>query len=173
MQDIPREQAVRARADLVTSILLVVIGIWVFYVSYEMPRLEARRIHPTTIPGFVPMILGAALTLCGVLLGWRSYKLPSAGGWSGLVDLIKTMSVARVMAGMFLIGVYALGLVGWLPFWAASMIFIFAFIVTFELVLTDLPEPIMRSLIWALLTAVTCGAGIYYLFSTIFLVRLP
>jgi putative tricarboxylic transport membrane protein len=173
MQDTPREQAVRARADLVTSILLVVLGIWVFYVSYEMPRLEARRVHPTTIPGFVPMILGAVLTLCGALLAWRSYKAPSAGGWSGLVDLFKTMSVARVMAGMFLICVYALGLVGWLPFWAASMVFIFAFIVTYELVLTDRPEPVMRSLIWAVLTAVTAGAGIYYMFATIFLVRLP
>lgn len=173
MQDSPKEQAVRARADLVTSVVLVVLGIWVFYVSYEMPRLEARRIHPTTIPGFVPMILGAALALCGALLAWRSYKVPSVGGWSGLVDLFKTMSVARVLAGMFLIGVFALGLVGWLPFWAASMLFIFAFVVTFELVLTDLPEPVMRSLVWALLTAIGAGWGIYYLFVTIFLVRLP
>ncbi|HUH76670.1 MAG TPA: hypothetical protein VLZ53_04845, partial [Devosia sp.] len=60
-----------------------------------------------------------------------------------------------------------------LPFWAASMIFIFAFIVTYELVLTDRPEPVMRSLIWAVLTAVSAGAGIYYMFATIFLVRLP
>jgi hypothetical protein len=173
MQDDSREQAVRARADLVTSILLVVLGIWIFYTSYEMPRLEARGVHPSTIPGLVPMILGAALALCGALLAWRSYKVPSAGGWSGLVDLFKTMSVARVMACMFLIGVYALVLVGWLPFWAASMLFIFAFIVTLDLILTNQPEPVLRSLIWAAITAVLGGGAIYYLFATVFLVRLP
>lgn len=173
MQETTKEQAVRARADLITSILLTAIGIWVFYLSYEMPRLEARRIHPSTIPGLVPMVLGAGLALCGALLVWRSYKTPSVGGWSGLVDLFKTMTVARIVAAMVLVGVFALGLVGWLPFWAASMVFIFAFVVTFELILTDAPVPLVRSLVWALLTAVCAGGGIYYLFAKIFLVRLP
>jgi hypothetical protein len=173
MQDTLKEQAVRARADLVTAILLAVIGIWIFLISYEMPRLEARRIHPSTIPGLVPMALGAGLAICGALLAWRSYKVPSVGGWSGLFDLFKTLTVARIVAGMVLVGVFTLGLVGWLPFWAATMIFIFAFVVTFELVLTDKPEPLVRSLVWALITAVCAGAGIYYLFATIFLVRLP
>lgn len=173
MQDTSKEQAVRSRADLITSILLIAIGIWVFYMSYEMPRLEARRVHPSTIPGLVPMVLGAGLALCGALLGWRSYKASAEGGWSGLVDLFKTMTVARVAAGMVLVGVFALGLVGWLPFWAAAMVFIFAFVVTFELILTDAPVPLVRSLIWALITAVGAGGGIYYLFAKVFLVRLP
>jgi putative tricarboxylic transport membrane protein len=173
MQDTPREQAVRARADLVTSILLVVIGIWVFYISYEMPRLEARRVHPTTIPGLVPMILGVGLALCGALLALRSYRVPAAGGWRGLVDLVKTMTFARVSAAFALVCIFTLGLVGWLPFWAAAMLFICAFVITFELVLTDAPEPVMRSLVWTLITAVGAGGGIYYLFANVFLVRLP
>jgi putative tricarboxylic transport membrane protein len=173
MQELPKDQAVRARADLITSILLVGIGIWIFYLSYEMPRLEARRVHPSTIPGLVPMALGAALALCGALLAWRSWRVPGQGGWSGLAALFTTMTAARVAAAMVLIGVFALVLIGWLPFWAASMLFIFAFIVTFELILTDQPVPAGRSLIWAAATAILCGGGIYYLFTQIFLVRLP
>lgn len=173
MYDDSRERAIRARADLITSIILIALGIWIFQMSYDMPRLENRRIHPSTIPGLVPMILSAGLTLCGALLAWRSIKERSEGGWSGLLDIFKTMTAARVFAGAALISVYALVLVGWLPFWGASAVFIFAFIVTFELILTDKAEPAVRSLLWAAATAIVAGFGIYYLFSQIFLVRLP
>ena len=59
----PAEDATRARADLITAIVLLALGLAVFYFSWTMDRLEVRRISPATIPGLVPMILGAALAL--------------------------------------------------------------------------------------------------------------
>ncbi|MFN4211974.1 MAG: hypothetical protein ACK4G5_15505, partial [Devosia sp.] len=61
--------AIRARADLITAVVLIALGLLVTYLSWTMPRLEARRIHPATIPGLVPIMLGVLLTLCGGLLG--------------------------------------------------------------------------------------------------------
>lgn len=169
----PGDRAIRARADLITAVVLVGLGLVVTYLSWTMPRLEVRRIHPATIPGLVPIILGVMLTLCGGLLWLRSWRLEAQGGWRGLAVLFTTQQVRRVLAVLALALVYTLVLVGWLPFWAASMIFIFGFIVLFEVYLTDTPIPLWRSVLWALAIAIAGGGGIYLAFARIFLVRLP
>lgn len=165
--------AIRARADLITAVVLIALGLLVTYLSWTMPRLEARRIHPATIPGLVPIMLGVLLTLCGGLLGLRSWRIEAPAGWQGLIALFGTQQTRRVLAVLALALVYTLVLVGWLPFWAASMIFIFGFIVLFEVYLTDTPVALWRSVLWALAIALAGGGGIYLAFARIFLVRLP
>lgn len=167
------EQGVRARADLVTAIVLVILGLVVFYFSYTMPRLEARGVHPMTIPGLVPMALGAGLAFLGVLLGLNAWRADAGGSWGGFLRVFWTLEAARVAAALGLVLVFTLVLVGWLPFWGASMAFLFLFIVTMETVLTDGRASVPRTLFWAAATAVAAGGGIYYLFAELFLVRLP
>jgi putative tricarboxylic transport membrane protein len=167
------EVAIRSRADLLTALLLVALGITVFYFSWTMPRLENRQVHPATIPGLVPMLLSAALTLCGLLLLWRSARIPASGGWMGLGALFKTRQALRVLVILGLALLHTLVLVGWLPFWAAAMAFIFAFILVFETWLADEPANLLITLAWAAGIAVIGGGGIYYVFERIFLVRLP
>ena len=167
------EIAIRARADLIAALVLVALGLVVVYMSWTMPRLEARRIHPATIPGLVPLCLGVALTLCGSLLALRSWRISAPGGWHGLARLLVSWQAFRVGAVLTLALVFTLVLVGWLPFWAAAMIFIFSFIVLFETVLADEPIPLLRSALWALGIALVAGGGIFYVFERVFLVRLP
>lgn len=167
------ETAVRARADLLTAIVLVVLGLAIFYLSWTMPRLEARRVHPATIPGLVPMFLSAGLVICGALLAWRSARIDSAGGWRGLLAVFGTRETQRVLVVLALALIHTLVLVGWLPFWAAAMTFIFAFIMVFETWLADTPGNPVSTLLWAIGIAVLGGGGIYYVFERIFLVRLP
>ncbi|KQX38696.1 hypothetical protein ASD04_08560 [Devosia sp. Root436] len=169
----PNETAVRARADLLTSIVLVALGLTIFYLSWTMPRLEARHIHPATIPGLVPLILSVALTLCGTLLAWRSWHIEAEGGWRGLAAVFTTRQAMRVLVILGLALVHTLILVGWLPFWAAAMLFIFAFIMIFEIWMADGPVSPLSSLAWAIAIAVLGGGGIYLVFERIFLVRLP
>ncbi|MGB3336000.1 MAG: tripartite tricarboxylate transporter TctB family protein [Devosia sp.] len=165
--------AIRARADLLTAIVLVGLGLVIFYFSWTMPRLENRHVHPATIPGLVPMFLAAALTICGVLLLWRSWRIEAPGGWRGLAALFTTRQALRVLVIFGLALVHTLVLVGWLPFWAAAMLFIFTFIMVFETWLADTPANPLTSAIWALGIAVAGGGGIFYVFERIFLVRLP
>ncbi|HWV19858.1 MAG TPA: tripartite tricarboxylate transporter TctB family protein [Devosia sp.] len=166
-------EAIRNRADLLTAILLVALGIAVFYLSWTMPRLENRHIHPATIPGLVPLFLSVALTICGVLLGLRSARAEAPGGWQGLVALYSTRQALRVLVVLALALFHTLVLVGWLPFWAAAMIFVFAFIMIFETWLADAPANPLTSLIWAVCIAMAGGWGIFYVFERVFLVRLP
>jgi hypothetical protein len=168
-----REEGVRARADLVTALVLVALGLAVIYLSWTMPRLEARRIHPSTIPGLVPLFLGVGLTLLGGLLAWRSSRIEAPGGWRDLVGVLRTREALRVGVLLALALVHTLVLVGLIPFWAAAMLFIFAFIMVFETWLNEGPADPVKSLVWALAIAVAGGGGIYLVFERIFLVRLP
>ncbi len=116
-----------ATADRLASVTFFVIGAAMTYGGYAMDRLEIRQIHPASIPGLVPMMLGAALMICAALL-YRSARrapaeegVPEAAGGS-MQDLLAA-------AGMSL--VYALGLVGNIPFVAATAIYIAAFTLYF------------------------------------------
>ena len=173
MHDVDVEQRVRARADLVTAIVLILFGLALFYLSYTMPRLEARRIHPATIPGLVPMALGAALVVLGGMLSVHAWKSKGADGWGAFFAIFRTPEAMRSASALLLILIFAVGLVGWLPFWAASMIFIFVFVMTMETLVTLKPIHWGRSLLWAAITAVGAGGSIFYLFSNLLLVRLP
>lgn len=167
------EDAMRVRADLITSIVLVALGLAIVYASWTMDRLEVRRIHPATIPGLVPLILGCALTLCGSLLFFRSSRLNQRGSGAALARTLVSWSAIRVIAALGLALVYTLLLVGNLPFWLASSLFIFTFITLFETVLADHPGSLVRTLIWAAIVALIGGLGVYFVFERIFLVRLP
>ncbi|SMQ85870.1 putative tricarboxylic transport membrane protein [Devosia lucknowensis] len=163
----------RIRADLITAIVLIGLGLVVTYFSWTMDRLEVRRIHPSTIPGLVPIILGVALTICGSLLAIRSARLDMRGGGASLVRLLVSWQGVRIAVVMGLALIFTLGLVGRMPFWLASAIFIFSFITLFETVLADRPQSLVRTLVWAGLVALGAGIGIHYVFGEIFLVRLP
>lgn len=162
-----------ALADFVMAAILVVVGLYVFIEAYNMPRLEARRVHPLTIPGLVPMGLGAALIGLALLLGIRAFRLTDRSSGAALLAVLRTKAAGRAAAAGGMVLIFALLLIGNMPFWLASMLFIFGFIIVLEVFVTDEPLALARTALWAAATAVVCGGGIYLLFAQIFLVRLP
>lgn len=162
-----------ALADLITSVFLAGVGIIVFVNAYQMPRLEQRNVHPLTVPGLVPMMLGGVLVVLSLLLAYRSFRNTDSESMRELMALLRSREAARAAAGAGLVLLFVLVLIGKMPFWAASALFIFAFIIVLEVFLDDEPPKLVRSVIWALLTASIASAAIYYLFAQIFLVRLP
>lgn len=161
------------KADLLTGLFFVVLGVAIFYGAWTMDRLEVRRIQPLTVPGLVPGLLSAALTLCGGLLALRSLRAPAEGGWRALGGALGSGAAGRAMAVMVLALVYTLGLVGNLPFWAATGIFVFVFIMVFECWLAEPRRPWLRSLPWAFGLAIVTAAVVTLVFERAFLVRLP
>lgn len=168
------EGAHMVRADLLTGCILLVLGVTVAWMSWEMPRLEVRRIHPATVPGLVPGLLGVALAICGAILTARSVRVAGDGaGWRRFGALFVNVQAARVAVTMALALGYALILVGWLPFWAASAVFVFCFILMFERVFASSPHPLWRTLLTAGVQAVIVGVTVSVVFTSGFLVRLP
>ena len=161
------------KADLLAGLFFIILGLAIFYGAWTMDRLEVRRIHPMTVPGLVPGMLAVALTLCGTILTFRSLRTPAAGGWQQLSGAVLSGAAARAATVMLLALIYTLGLVGTLPFWAATGLFVFAFIMVFECWLSEPRKPWLRSLLWALGLSVVTATVVTLVFERAFLVRLP
>ena len=56
-----------AKADLLTGVVLLALGLAMLYGGFAMDRLTIRQIHPASIPGLVPVGLGLALAVCTVI----------------------------------------------------------------------------------------------------------
>ncbi|RUT30052.1 tripartite tricarboxylate transporter TctB family protein [Arsenicitalea aurantiaca] len=161
------------RADLLAGLFFVVLGVAILYASWTMPRLEARRIHPMTIPGLVPGLLSVALVICGGVLAFRSSRAHAPGGWRALGSIFTSEAALRAGAVAGLALIYTLGLVGLVPFWAATAIFVAAFILVFEVWLAEPRRPLLESLPWAVGLAIVTAIVVTLVFERAFLVRLP
>ncbi len=151
------------RADLYFSVVLTLVGAAAVFESWRMPRLENLGIDPLTAPGVTPALVGGVLTLLGLMLFVRSLAAVGAarpaaeGGWGRFA----------VTLGLCL--AYALGLVGRVPFWLATALFVAVFVLVFT---WDRARALRRIAI-AVGLAVATAAAVTYLFQSIFLVRLP
>lgn len=156
-----------ARADRIAAVVLFALGIAMLYGGYVMDRLEIRDIHPASIPGLVPMILGATLALCAVLLfagarvdPERGTAGPGGTSWSNF----------SVALGLCL--VYAVLLVGNLPFFWATALFIAVF--AGHYLWRDGEGPFRwRTVLVAAGFGVVVSGAVSVLFRYGFLVRLP
>ncbi len=161
-----------ARLDLITSIVLLVLGLATLYGGWSMDRLEVRRIHPASIPGLVPMLLGAALTVSAGLLLTQSIR--AGGHRQGASGSTADPGAGRRLGLALLLTLgYPLLLIGRMPFELATGIFVFAFIAIFEWPDWSTHQARAVGLLTALLQAAITAFVISWVFRELFLVRLP
>ena len=156
-------------ADRVTAIALAALGLSMSIGGYRMDRLEIRGVHPASIPGLVPMILGVLLVVCALLLWRDAPRNEQTRGASILTDGSWTrlgLTAATCLA-------YALVLIGWLPFLWATALFVFAFAAIFSWPAEADRRGQAEALAGAASLAIATGWGTALLFSEVFLVRLP
>jgi hypothetical protein len=165
------------RADLVTGILLFVLAVAVTYGAWTMDRLEMRQIHPLSVPGLLPGLLGITLAILSAMLMAKSVHRmlarPPGSAPDAAADTASDGGGPLRLAGTAaLCLIYALGLVGRLPFWLATAIFVTTFIAVFDWNRGNPSRRIVR-LGWALFLGLATGWVVATVFSDIFLVRLP
>ncbi|RYF41215.1 MAG: hypothetical protein EOO25_10495 [Comamonadaceae bacterium] len=166
---------VSPRADLLGSVLWIAIGGTITVGAWRMDRLAHLNINKYEAPGLVPGLLGAALLVLGLLLGWRALRAgalrpaPSdAQAPPGGFDRRMATVIAFMLA-------YALVLVGHgLPFWLATGGFVAAFIFLFD---RERQSGLGRSTVKQLTLAAVYGAVwstvVTLVFQELFYVRLP
>jgi hypothetical protein len=162
------------KADFYTSIVFVLLGLATAFESYRMPRLENQGVNPYSVPGLVPGILGVIITLLGLTLLLRSVKsLARPADGPPPRGELPHLSYVRLAATLVLSIGYAAGLVGLIPFWLATFVFVSMFIVMFEWQ----PERNMSASVRAVAAAIVIGAlvsaVVTSVFRYIFLVQLP
>lgn len=161
------------KADLLAGLFFIVLAAATLVGSWNMDRLAVRRINPLTVPGLVPGLLAAALLGCGLILTMRSLRTAAPDGWRDLGRSLVSTAAQRAGAVLVLTLSYALVLVGLLPFWLATGLFVFAFIMVFETWLATPRRPLLRTLPWACGVAVATAGVVTLVFERLFLVRLP
>ena len=162
------------RADLATGAVLFVLAVAVIYGSWTMDRLEIRNINPWSAPGLLPGILGVVLAVLSGLLILQAARAGSPH--VDAEDAEETQepgATTRLVAAGALCLFFVVGLVGRMPFWLATTIFVFLFIAGFEWPITRPGRGRAMALASALIIAVATGVVTAYVFRDIFLVRLP
>jgi hypothetical protein len=170
-----------ARADLVTGTILFVLSVAVIYGAWTMDRLDVRQIHPLSAPGLTPGLLGVALAVTSVTLIFKAVRGAPARAGPVAAPVVRAGedaggnpgAIVRLTTATALCLAYALGLVGRMPFWLATAIFVTAFIAIFEWEFSTSRANRIARLGWALCLGLATGIIVSYAFRDLFLVRLP
>jgi hypothetical protein len=152
------------RSDLGGGVGWMVFGLAILVASWRMDRFESMGATLYTAPGFVPAIFGFSLVLLGAVLAWRGWSARHAAGGVEAEPLLSR----RIALMLALTLAYAAGMVGRLPFWLATSLFVAAFTAAFA----DTLPPARRA-ITALASGVLTTLAVLVVFERIFLVRLP
>ncbi len=160
-------------ADLAVTVILLAIGIAQFVGGFTMDRLEVRRIHPASIPGLLPMILGIAITIIAGLQLWSLVRRRDRDDGTHVSGLIDRTELLKLLGLIALCAAYALVLVGRVHFWVASSLFVASFIIIFECSRSMTRKAAIFTIARAVIIAVIFGGALSFLFEDLFLVRLP
>lgn len=164
------------RADFLTGIGLICLSLYVIFESWRMPRLEHLKIHPLSVPGIVPAFIGMVLLIFGAVLVIRSVR---RGGhrlgvsYEGFRRLLCNPGHQRLLLTAVLCISYAGFLIGALPYWLATGLFIFVFMILFEWERGMTVARRRKCLTSAVLIAILSSAAITLIFERLFLVALP
>jgi putative tricarboxylic transport membrane protein len=157
------------RADLVTAAVLFALGVAIMAQAWSMPRFLEQSGTGLTAPGIVPGFYGAMIALLSGVLGLRAVR---RGGWAVRAQRGPATGDGRQLLTAAVLGVaYAGVLVGRVPFWLASAVFVFAFTTAFEW--DQGPERRARRVVEAALIGLGTGLAVTLVFEKLFLLRLP
>jgi putative tricarboxylic transport membrane protein len=169
---LPHEEPLPPRWDLCIAAIFLALGTAIIFAAWAMPTFYERLQQTYTAPGLVPAVYGAIIALLSVWLAMRSLRR-GALVRAGTSRAKSGNSNFRLFIAAVICLVYAVGLIGTLPFWLATAIFIAGFIVVFE------ARDGMSARQWAREAAEALGIGlgagivVVLLFEKLFLVRLP
>ncbi len=164
------------KADFITGLILIGLSLYVFVESWRMPRLEHLKIHPLSVPGLVPAFLASVILIFGTALVIRSIL---RGGhrlgftFEGLRQIFNKPNNQRLLITAILSIVYAVLLIGHLPYWLATGLYIFLFIILFEWKQGMDRVSWRRYFVSGILIAIFSSLAITLVFERLFLVSLP
>jgi hypothetical protein len=155
-------------ADRLSGVFWILFGGLVIFWSFGMDIREHLGATFLTGPGFVPILLGAALCILGSVLILRSL----AGRLTPFLDGGAAVSERRALLALLLMLIYSIGLVGQVNFGIATFLFIAAFIVLFNLPANG-RMALAKLTAKAAATAAITAVVVVLTFRELFYIRLP
>jgi putative tricarboxylic transport membrane protein len=170
------QQKNMAKADFVTSIVLLLFGITILIMSIQMPRYEGLGVNPYSVPGIVPGLLGVILLILSLILLIRS--IIRKGYHLGLsIEIVnqyfKDESTRNFLIALILSLVYGALLLTRIPYSLATALYILFFILIFEYRPKESMSSQKKTILYSLVEAISVSAGVTLVFRYLFLVDLP
>ncbi len=164
------------RADFITSIGMIAFGVAVLVLSIQMPRFEEQGVNRFSVPGIVPGFLGSIIALLGLVLLIRSiirkgYKLGLDG--AAVSRFFKAEMTKRFAVTILVSVAYGWGLIGRINYEISTALYIFAFIVIFDVKWKQGVKTQWKKILIAFIIAVLVGGIVGTTFRRLFLVNLP
>lgn len=161
------------RGDVLGGAGWMAFGAAVCVGAWRMDRFDTMGATLYTMPGFMPGLVGALLVALGAALGLRGLRglhagTPAPASAAGGAAAEPVLS-RRVLGMLALCLAYAAGLVGHVPFWLATALFVSVFTWAFT---PPGPSP-RRRLLGALASGAITTLAVVLVFEQVFLVRLP
>lgn len=156
----------RTRADFFGGAVWIALGLGIVVACWRMDRFTQMGATLYTMPGLVPGIVGAVLMVLGALLMLRAWRERATGHDTDMLEPLVNGRVLRFAAACL---AYALGLVGRMPFWLGTALFIAVAVALFA----PPAQPPARRYGLAVLIGLVTALLISTVFERIFLVRLP
>lgn len=162
------------RTDFLSGLVVAALGAAGLVEALRMPRFEARGADPFTVPGLTPGLLSAVLCVLGIVLLLRgiSGRNLTEGAQPSITQWTRASAI-RTLFTIVMVLVYGTLLFGRMPFFYATALFVFVFTVGAELIDTERRLPAWKLLIGGCLLAGGAAYAIDFVFTDLFLVRLP
>jgi putative tricarboxylic transport membrane protein len=159
------------RVDLACAAVIFAFAIAAMYFAWLMPTFLERKGEIYVAPGLVPGFYGIVIALLSLVLGARALFRARRSLGSNVARPAGGGAQLAIVAALGL--AFCFVLIGRMPFWLATAIFVSAFIAVFEWQAGDG----LRRCAWRLSTAALQGLGtgvaVTLVFQKLFLVRLP
>jgi hypothetical protein len=157
------------RSDLLGGFAWLGFGLLLLVESLRMERFTKMGASLYTMPGFVPGMLGCIIALLGLALSWRGWRRSKALTASPPAEASDPLINQRLGQALPLCLIYAAGLIGRVPFWLATSLFVTVFTYCFTPKDISTSKRVAAAIASGLLTSVV----VIGVFQYIFLVRLP
>ncbi len=158
------------RSDIWGGVGWVTFGSVILVEALRMDRFTSMGATVYTMPGFVPGMIGVVVMVLGLVLalrGWHRLKTSSSSPES--VEPAEPIINGRIGFTILLTLVYAGGLIGRVPFWLGTALFVG----TFTWLFAPPEQSVQRRLTHCALAGGLTSAVVSIVFQEIFLVRLP
>ena len=173
---LPHEQQAPPRTDLWIAAVFFVFGAAVACLAFLMPTYADQRGEIYTAPGLVPGFYGIVIVLLSVWLGVRAIRQGALGvdaGDGATAERGTRSGDARLALAAGLGLFFVVGLIGRVPFWLASAVFVTLFTVLFEWQPGQAWQIRARRIGEAVAIGFATGAAVTLVFEKVFYVRLP
>jgi hypothetical protein len=163
------------KADLVTSTLLLAMGIAIVLMSLQMPTMADRNQSVWSAPGVVPAFIGGMLILLNFSMFVRSLKRKAISEFKeGAITkgAFAQETTRRIITTLLFCVVYSI-LLGRLWFPIPTFLFITGFILAFEYDLKASFKSQLKKVIFAAILGIVSTILVQLVFQKLFLVNLP